>query len=231
MENHKILKIAYFGRSNWIYPILNELNEKMRKKYRNSDLREWGLSISTKLDMIGLLVNNINNGASKIQKELKENVKKVDECIKKNLAYDVKDEKSVFLLLAYIESAVFEMKSTYDLLIKYVTHFARDILGGGMKESEFLKECKKDGLDKNWGDFLDDVRNDLIHNYACWISFEKVDGDFDLRIEMPELQNIPFRKYKEEYLNEKSLNDLFRGFSKFLEITKNFLVREVRNAR
>jgi len=228
-KNRKILKIAYFGKSNWIYPILNELNEEMRKKYKNSDLKEWGLSISTKLDMLTLLIHNINNEASKIQKVLKENIKEVDECIAKNLSYILKDEKDVFLLLAYIESTIFEMKSIYDLLIKYVTHFCRALLGKDMKETKFLKECKKDGLDKNWGDFLDDVRNDLIHNYASWISFEKMDSNFDLTIEMPELQNIRFKKYKGKYLNRQSLNDLFRNFSKFLEVTKNFLIREIQN--
>lgn len=231
MRNRKILNIAYFGRSNWIYPILNELSEEMRKKYVNSDLREWGLSISTKLDLITLLIHNINNAASKIQKELQENIEKVNECINKNLAYIVKDEKGVFLLLAYIESVVFEMKSTYDLLIKYVTHFARDILSKVMKESKFLKECKKYGLDQNWGNSLAAVRNDLIHNYAGWISFEKVDSNFELVIEMPELQKITFKKYKGKYLNRQSVNELSRGFSKFLEITRNFLIREIQDIR
>lgn len=229
MKNQKILKIAYFGRSNWIYPILNELSEEMRKRYVNSDLREWGLSISTKLDMIGLLIHNINNGASKIQNELKENIEKVDEYIEKNLSYDIESEEDVFLLLAYIESAVFEMKSTYDLLIKYVTYFARDILGRDIKESKFMKECEKNGLDENWRDNLRAVRDDLIHNYAPWISFEKVEGNFELMIEMPELQNMPFKKYQEEHLDRKLLNNLFRGFFKFLEITKNILIRKIQS--
>jgi len=231
MKNHKILKIAYFGRSNWIYPILNEMNAEMGERYKNSDLREWGLSISTKLDMIRLLIHNINNGASKIQKELKGNIKEVDECIEKNLTYEVESEEDVFILLAYIESAVFEMKSTYDLLIKYVTHFTRDILGKDIKESKFMKECEKNGLDENWRDNLCAVRDDLIHNYAPWISFEKAEDNFELMIEMPELQNMPFKKYKEKYLNKEALNNLFRSFSKFLEIAKNFLIGQIRNVR
>lgn len=227
MKNHKILKVAYFGRTNWIYPVLNELNEAMRKKYKNSDLREWGLSISTKLDMIALLIHNINNKLLKIQKELKENIRKVDECIEKNVTYEVESEEDVFILLAYIESAVFEVKSTYDLLIKYVTHFTRDILGKNIKESKFMKECEKNGLDENWRDNLRAVRDDLIHNYAPWISFKKVGDNFELMIEMPELQNMPFKKYKEKYLNKKALDNLFSSFSKFLEMAKNFLIGQI----
>jgi hypothetical protein len=230
MGNKKLLKIADVQGSTWIYPIMNELNKLdalMGKKYNSSDLGDWGISISTKLDIISALIQNLNNENSKIQKELKENIERVDKCINEEKYYTVKDRKVVILLIAYIECTIFEMKSTYDLLIKYITHFYKDIFGNGIKKSNFLKKCKKEGLNKNWVDFLDNVRNDLIHNYAGWISFKKIDSSFDLMIEMPKLQNMSYKKYKDEYLTRQSVNELSGGFGDFLECTKNIIIKEI----
>lgn len=225
MENDKILNIALLGkstRSDWIYPIINEINQvnEVLEKYQKSDAREWGISISIKLDMINVLEHNIYNEESKIRRILKENIKEVDECIDKNLAYC---KLNTIPLLTYIECLFFEMQSTIDILIKYALCLLDITLGKGMKKSAFLKECKCDKREI----LLSNIRNDLIHNYAGWISFKKLDGEFDLMIEMPIIKKPAYKKYNHSFISRQSIKELFKDFNNFIEATRTILLKKI----
>ena len=89
-NNNKILRISYNTVIKWIDPIINKLNDKMIEKYRkDNDLREWGLSISTKLELINILIIKINETNLEIVKVFRNNKTNVDNCLENGYAYEI----------------------------------------------------------------------------------------------------------------------------------------------
>lgn len=236
MENHNqmshnnssILKLAYFDRTTWIYPIVNELNEQIRKKYRSSDAKELGLSISTKLQLIYLIISRINDGISILKKEIKSKKDEVAICLQEDKALLISNEETAFLILADTELLFFEMKSIYDLLVKYSAQFNKILFNQTIRKLDFNNRCKNKGMGTDWNKYLDNIRNDFIHNYTGWLAFRKNGGNFDLLIELPDMQDKGCKKHNEEYLAQNEINRVVKDFHKFLGITRDILVEDIR---
>ena len=218
------LNISCQGNSNWIYPILNKLNDSQRAIYKKSDLRELGISISTKLDMINYLVEEINAIILKLNIELKEDSAKIKQYLNEsNIAYPVKNQKDIFILLAYMESVIFEMDSTKDLTIHYCIEFFNSVINDKINEKRFIKLLNDSGLPDNWLTDLNNIRNDLIHNYAGWLTLYKNDESFRLAIELPEIKLKKHKKHDKKEISDADIRNLFKGFKKFLKISSDQL--------
>ncbi|MCK4395305.1 MAG: hypothetical protein KAW56_14390 [Candidatus Marinimicrobia bacterium] len=227
--NNGILRIAYFTQSIWIYPIINEINKNaiLLKKYKKGDLSEWGISISTKLEFLSILVENINKIASRIKKQLKTDLKKVEECIKEQRTYTLTDNKDAFALLGYSESAIIQMQSIYEVVLKYTDEFAKILIPKGMREQNLLKICKQEGLSKTWANDLKTIRVDFFHNYSGWLLFRFMGNDIKLIIELPNIKNGKFKRFSKMHLDQEHINELIRGLGKFLACVSCFLTKSI----
>lgn len=101
------------------------------------------------------------------------------------------------------------MDSTKDLMMKYSIEFFDKIIDDKTNKKNFIKQLINSGLPDKWLTDLNNIRNDLIHNYAGWLTFYKHGEDFKLAIELPEINSKKHKKHNKKEINDKDIKNLF----------------------
>ena len=230
MKNNQILEIAFFAQDRGqIYKIHNKLNPDQKKKYSKSPLWDLRFSISKKLSLIKVVVDETNLEMDKINKILKREKEVVDVCLKRNKGMFFSEIHRIYRILAYVETNLIEMISVTQLLIKFISYFYIHIFGERKSETDIVKDLKNKGIDMNWKDELYFLRRGLVHHYSGWISFKKKNDIFQLVFSLPKsvkkMKN--YKKYQYDRLDTEKLNEIIGHFSKFMKDVNKYLIDKI----
>lgn len=227
--NKKILHITYIAKNGfWFHKVGQAMDYAQRQKYKYP-LPELGRSISRKLSLIQVLIFELNLELKEINKVLKKNRDKVNECISRNIGYSFGKSYSIYKILAYIEAILFETKSTTDLIIRYISKFYANIFSKRKGEKLILKELKRNKINLDWKYELDHIRRVYIHHFSGWASFEDYNNSFRLMIDLPKsIRRFKgFKKFPYETLNIDKINEILAKFGKFNDNAFNFLISKI----
>jgi len=233
MTDNQILKIAFFAQDRGqIYKIHNKLNPDQKKKYSKSPLWDLRFSISKKLSLIKVAVDETNLEMDKINKILKRKKEEVDVCLKRNKYIFFSEIHRIYRILAYVETTLIEMVSVTQLLIKFISYFYIHIFGERKGAKDVVKDLKNEGIDMKWNDELYFIRRGLVHHYSGWISFKKKNDIFELVFSLPKsVKSIRgYKKYHYDRLDTEKLNEIFGHFSQFIKDVNKYLIDKIKES-
>jgi hypothetical protein len=81
----------------------------------------------------------------------------------RNLPYEV---------LLELDAFVYEFRSAYEILGRFLSLFSREILGQEITEDDLLEVLKSRGIDTGWAKDLQERRKFLFHEHAPWLAYQ-----------------------------------------------------------
>jgi hypothetical protein len=163
-------------RITWLYPIWNALHrtpsEALREadSKRDSTLSDLAVAVATKLVILGTVVNRFNTDYGRLLKLAADDAVKIRTNRETGTVWIVPDDLIAYELLADIEGFVFESRSTYEILGKFLLAFHRAIFGEVLTEEDLKVILRDGGLDVAWTTLLRDERVLFFHGTAPWLA-------------------------------------------------------------
>ena len=211
------LHVSEFGGDPWVLPIwgmINHATEKGLCQEINQELRELGIHISTRLNMLPVTIGRINTGWKSLYKEVEKY--KEDNIFEKNKEAYVIQVKSELInyLLVDINSFLFETNACCELFMKFLEgiYQHRGIEYQKNKLGMILKDLLvQNGQDPNWFQLLDKDRNFFIHNGTPYIAIDvSTEEDPDLVVMKENLKSFEDTK---SYTKLSEMDSIVKGFS------------------
>lgn len=214
----KWLHIAAPPSDPWLLPIRKAVNiaaDVGRTKALGPDIDELGLHITTRLNMIPLIVNRINSEVSQIYRVAR-NYADEDISTESRRGHAVRIDKDLLhSSLADIDAILFELNSLCELMArlfeKLYAHVGRPIRKGraGLAIKSVIEAA---GHDARWFQELDGHRNFFIHEGAPYLAIDISieDTPYDLLIMK---ENIKSFEDESKFVRLSEINDIVNGFA------------------
>jgi len=192
----------------------NSSSHALRKgleDWGTGSLLEMGYALSTKLEVLPLVVCRIDRRLKSLGDELN-NKKIIDMNIEKNAAFMFSDKSLPYEILVDIDSFIYESRSAYEIVGQFLREFFKHILGEEIKE-ERLKDLLSVSIpDVRWIEKLKEYRKLFFHQTAPWIAVKIISGH-PLRFELVVLKkNVKEIKEPDDYISFNELRSIYHGF-------------------
>ena len=171
------LRVAYLPQSaGWVLPVITEVQRTTSAELRalanswaNSDLSELGLAVTTKLAILPHVIQSVDHLLRQLGKEA-EALVNLQEHINRGAGFMPRDRELPYKLLASIDAFVYECRSTYEIVGKFLRRFSETFLATSLSEQEVTAILRDAGLDDRWIPDLADQRKLFFHNTAPWVA-------------------------------------------------------------
>lgn len=230
---NEYLHINYFLQENWLRKILTRLNQSSNdvlrrriEKWGSSPMSEMGLAIATKLTMLPLIVRRVDQQLDRLSEQL-DDESMVKECLRKGAVYPVKDKDLPYEILIDIDSFIYELRSTYEIVGKFVCEFFETILDAHVDESKLQYLLNSKGFDTKWIQELRENRKLFFHETAPWIAvriLSKEPFQFDLVLLKKNAKNF---SNPDDYIHFKKLRCIYRGFASSLGELQQLIIEKI----
>ncbi len=226
----KWVHIDYRPKDQWLSPAWNSIHKAVREnrmKAIEQNILEISLHITTRLNMLPWIIKNINIKCKNLFNIVKKRVpQKYDfPSADKRYAFTIEDDYLIFNILIFIDSLLFEINSTCELISSYLyeiyaftgKNIAKKDIG-----KEFKKIIKEAGEDIEWFENLDSHINFFIHEGAPWVAVDISNEDYYDLIIMKE--NLKAFDDEEKYITLSELSEIVDGFQRAKAILQKHLV-------
>ncbi len=230
----KYVFLQYRPRVTWLYPIYNRLNSTTSSvlKARWSDipveLSELGLAVATKLALLLTTVGRFNGDYAKLLEKAKQDAQHISEHVRTNTVWDVPDsERLPFDLIAELEAFIFEARSTYEILGKFLTTLFRIVFERKINEKDLKEVLRNEGLDVAWARLLQDERKLFFHDTAPWLALaitDSHDSPYELLVVR---RNVAELTNPNDYARLSEYNDIYAGLAKALNAFQRYAISEI----
>jgi hypothetical protein len=157
--------------------------------------------------------------------QIGENEEQIERNIKTGTVWTVPDEFLPFRLVADIDAFIFETRSAYEILGKYITALFQLLFGRRLTEQDLNEVLRRSGLDHTWTFLLQEERKLFFHNTAPWIAVAVSEsGKYELIVLR---RNARTLDEPEDYATLSQYNDIFNGFMAALERLQSHILAEI----
>lgn len=181
--------------------------------WQDSALYEVGLAINTKFAMLDQVVPRIDRQLRRLGEQINDE-KQLDWCLGGGTynVYRIRDKDVFFKTLVDLDSFLFESRSTYEIVGKFLREFFMQILGKSLSEDELKTVLTDSRIDTRWIDELRDKRILFFHQTAPWIAARVVSKE-PLRFELVILKkNVRDFTNPDHYVDFERLREIYNGF-------------------
>ena len=215
------------GGDRWIHPILGAINEAVEKgicSEIDSSVRELGIHISTRINMLPYIIKRINLGWNELYEQVREHEDKyVYEKNKDGYAIRVNEELK-YQLIIDIDSFLFETNSCAELIRNFLSEIYQN-LGIKFRQDKtgsIIRQLIIDsGEDASWFEILVKNRNFFIHEGAPYIAI-------DISSETPDLiimkENLREFNNPSKFTTLSELDSVLKGFTKAKAILQKHII-------
>jgi len=179
--------VSYIPPDDWVRPIITRLRQSSSAGLRQcaedwgaSPLSELGIAVATKRAMLPITVARVNEALEHMIAEFNAKPEEVDWCLSRPLlkgAFCTKDRSLPYQLLVDLESFLFEFRSTYEIVGRFLREFFGRVLRRDLQEAEVVAVLETSGRDTQWVSMLKRERVVFFHHTAPWIVFEVERGE------------------------------------------------------
>lgn len=233
--NKTYLHIAYDPPvGNWLPRVMARLRESTSialqlrmKNWSKTPLREMGLALSTKLAMLSLAVDRLDERIQRLYHHLAVEKLKVQTCIRDKAAYLVPESLLPYEILLDIDGFLFESRSVYEIVGKFIKEFHTKILCQRLTEDEIKNMMALKAIDTRW---IEELRTDRIlffHKTAPWIALEMKSENpakFEILIMKRDLKDF---SNSQDYIGLEQLRDIFSGFKASMGAIYAWLIEKI----
>lgn len=166
--------------------LLQSKSASLRERFRRWDADTQGepaLAIVTKIEMLKRTVERLNADIAQMNEYLQGMPAAVEQCIRERRALNLPNRDVVWNMLVDIDGFLFEARSAYELLGKFLRAFFALIFQRKISEAEIIAAVRELGGDVAWVPTLRESRKLFFHNTAAWLAVERISADpphFDL---------------------------------------------------
>jgi hypothetical protein len=229
----EILHVSYLPNGSFVLPIIGALqrssNPKVRAlagSWRSSGLARLGASLSTKATMLGLLGRRLYSKVGPLEDEL-EQLRNLSEHLAGGYAWTPTQRQLPYEVLLELDAFIFEFRSAYEILGKFLVEFSKRILGKTVKEEDLLRILSAAGINISWARELQNRRKFWFHEHAPWLVY-KISNPDPLDAELIFLAHVDADPFNDnEALSLRSLNLIYAGFDRALQELQSWVLSEI----
>jgi hypothetical protein len=228
------LHIAYLPEVGWVLSIMSRLLNSHDPRLRNAfeqwsqtPLQNLGFAITTRMHMLGRSILRLNARVSELRNEISSNIKEIEICLLKGSAYMPKDRELPFELLIDMDSFIFETRSLYEIMGKFLVALFDLLFDRKITEAELQSVLSAHNIDTRWITELRENRKLFFHETAPWLAVE---------IQMPEVKADPVLLKKpacsfkgpDDFVRFASLRGVYEGFINSITTLHQFVMEQIR---
>ncbi len=131
-----------------------------------------GLSLATKLEMLPLAARRVDERVVQLIEAVGDE-DHVEQCVATKAAAVVHDHSLPFQLLLDVDAFIFESRSAYEIVGKFIREFFGHMLALQVSEQNVINMLQSKGIDTRWIDELKTSRARLFHEAAPWIALRR----------------------------------------------------------
>jgi len=173
----KILHVAYMPPSaGFVLPIITRVQQStnpavaMRMRdWTAGPLRELGLSLSTKLAILAPVSTRLMQTRLRLLQAIPSGAE-LAEHLAGGVGWMPSQKLLPFEVLLDIEAFLFEFRSAYEIVVKFLKSFFRDIVGREVTKDEIFEYLGTKGVPIEWVEDLRLHRNIFAHDAPPWIA-------------------------------------------------------------
>ena len=221
-------------RITWLYPIWNALNVTTNKTLREARskgdataLGDRAIAVATKLAILGMVVGRFNSDYSKLLKLAADDAARIQVNRETGTVWSLVNERLAYELLADIDAFIFEARSTYEILGKFLVTFYKVIFNQVLTEEDLRAIFRDGGFDVEWTALLRDERILFFHETAPWLAL-KFD---DAKSVSPELLivrgNVKTLDDPESFVRLADYNGVYSGLANGLGKLQRHILAEI----
>jgi hypothetical protein len=218
----------------WPYPIWNALHATTSKTLREAwskpdslALGNLAIALSTKLMIVGTVVRRFNSDHDRLLKLAADDAERIKTNRETGTVWSLSNDFLTYELLAGIEAFIFEARSTYEILGKFLVTFCKLILNQVLTEEEVKIILRDRGVEVEWMTHLRDDRVLFFHETAPWLAliFDDADGT------SPELVivrgNVKTLDDPKNFTRLPDYNRIYSGLATALDKLQQYLVERI----
>jgi hypothetical protein len=218
----------------WLYPIWNALHATTSKTPREahskcdlSALGDRAIAVATKLAILQRVVGRLNSDYQKLLKLAADDAARIQINRETGTVWSVANENLAYDLLADIDAFIFEARSTYEILGKFLGAFYKGIFNENLTE-ETLKEILRDGgLDVEWTALLRDERILFFHETAPWLALKFHNAESTSHELLIVRGNVKTLDDPESFARLADYNRIYSGLANALEKLQQHIVARI----
>jgi hypothetical protein len=227
------LKVAYLPNGSFVLPIISRLTgstkadvRALAEKWRKSPTALLGASLSTKTTMLGLVAGRLYGKVLPLTSELGQ-TEDLSELVRDGYAWMPTQKLLPYELLLEVDGFIFEFRSCYEILGKFLKAFSLDILGKQIVEQDLIALLAAQGIDNSWAKTLQEQRKLWFHEHAPWMAYrikniDPLDAD---PVFLANIDTDPSDTTATVSLS--TLSRIYSGFSRALQEFQDWALREI----
>ncbi len=175
----QFIHINYLSTSGWVLTImsrlLNSSDPQLRKAFEHwseTPLKELGIAITTRMHMLGLNVRRLNARVTKLREEIAADPSKLDASLSGGYVFPLKDNDLAYELLLDMDSFIFETRSLYEIVGKFLVALFDVLFSRKITEADLQSILAGKGIDTRWITELRENRKLFFHQTAPWLAVQ-----------------------------------------------------------
>jgi hypothetical protein len=228
------LHISYVPENGWVLTImtrlLNSPDPQLRKAFEDwsdTPLMELGFAITTRMHMLGLSIRRLNRRVSALRDELNANPTQLEWCLAKGGAFTPKDKELPYELLLDMDSFIFETRSLYEIMGKFLVQLFRALFGKTVTEADLQAILSANNIDTRWIAELRENRKLFFHQTAPWVAV-RVEGE-EMQFDPVLLKrNVQTFDDPDSFVEFARLREIYDGFVASATELHRFVLEQIR---
>jgi hypothetical protein len=228
------LHINYVPENGWVLTIMSRLlnspDPQLRRAFEDwsdTPLMELGFAITTRLHMLGLCIRRLNDQVSRLRDELSGDLPQVEWSLAKRGAFTLKDKELPYELLLDMDSFIFETRSLYEIMGKFLAELFRALFGKAVKEADLQAILSASNIDTRWIAELRENRKLFFHQTAPWLAVS-VEGD-QMKFDPVMLKrNVHTFDDPNSFVEFARLREIYDGFVASATELHHFILEQIR---
>lgn len=224
------LRISYQPGGSWLLTIMARLNQSssatLRERmiaWESSPLSEMGLALATKLAMLPCVVHRVDQQLQRLSEQLS-NESMINDCIHRGAGYPIAEKSLPYEILVDIDSFLFESRSAYEIVGRFLREFFKQILGRDITEAQLIELLEVRIPETRWIKELRENRIRFFHETAPWIAL-KIISKVPLRFELLVLKrNVKDFEDPNDYIHFEQLRSIYHGFIYSLDALHQWVI-------
>jgi hypothetical protein len=180
------------------------------------------------MQMLPVVTKRLNASAAEIRQELKSDEEQLQWCLSRNGAFRLKKRDLAYQLLTDMDALIFETRSLYEIIGKFLVALFESLFNRKMTESEVESIPSAKGIiDTRWIAELRENRKLLFHQTAPWIAMQ-IDEHADTLDPALLKKSVTQFNDPNDIVNFAVLRDIYRGFVQSATALHQFIMEQIR---
>jgi hypothetical protein len=189
-------------------------------------LKELGFAITTRMHMLGRCLRRLNARVAELRRELSSDIPQLDTCLSKGYAFTPENKELSYELLLDMDSFVFETRSLYEIMGRFLVALFRALFDRTVTESDLQSLLSSAGIDTRWIAELRENRKLFFHETAPWLAVQVQREHMAFDPILLKKQTTSFDS--SDFVDFATLREIYEGFLKSATELHRYVMEQIR---